>query len=354
MKPISTIVMACVVLCVPSTPVSFADSSPAAHHGGKVFLNPYTDNGKTGFFGIIRARLSNDWIAYDKSRDIVPTSNPEFLPSGTSSNNATVTWIGHASVLIQHQGVNVLTDPMFSDFASPVSFAGPKRITRPAIEQEDLPTIHAVVISHDHYDHLDVSSVKQLGNTPTYFVPLGIKRWLLKRGIDAARIVEMDWWEETQLSVAGVDLTLTSTPAQHFSGRGLFNRDQTLWTSWSIAWADFHVWFGGDTGYNDVQFKQIGARLGPIDLGIIPIGAYKPRWFMQTVHVDPREAVQIHRDIGAKQSIGIHWGAFVLSGEGVLTPPQDLVKARTPLAMPQSEFDVLAVGETLHFQGRTL
>ena len=354
MKFISTIVMACLILSLATTPSSIANDSSKAHHGGEVFLNPHTSRAETGFFGIVRARLSSDWIAYNKHRDIVPTSSPEFLPSGVSSENATVTWIGHASVLIQHQGVNVLTDPMFSDFASPVSFAGPKRITRPAIEPEDLPPIHAVVISHDHYDHLDIASIKQLGNAPMYFVPLGIKRWLLKRGIDAARIVEMDWWDETQLSVGVVDLTLTSTPAQHFSGRGLFNRDQTLWTSWSLAWADFRVWFGGDTGYNNVQFKQIGERLGPIDLGIIPIGAYKPRWFMQAVHVDPSEALQIHRDIGAKQSIGIHWGAFVLSGEGVLTPPQDLGKARATFAMPQSEFDVLAVGETRHFQGRRL
>ena len=341
-------------LCLGTTPALIANDSPKAHHSGKIFLNPHASKPDTGFFGIIRARLSDDWIAYDKGRDIVPTSSHEILPNGSSSYNATVTWIGHASVLIQHQGINVLTDPMFSDYASPVSFAGPKRITQPAIEPEDLPPIHAVVVSHDHYDHLDVASIKRLGDVPMYFVPLGIKRWLINKGIDAARIVEMDWWDETTLSVGHVDLTLTSTPSQHFSGRGLFNRNQTLWTSWSFAWADFRVWFGGDTGYNDIQFKQIGERLGPFDLGIIPIGAYKPRWFMQTVHVDPAEAVQIHRDIGAKQSMGIHWGAFVLSGEGVLTPPKALGKARATYEISDSEFDVFAVGETRHFQGRVL
>ena len=182
-----------------------------------------------------------------------------------------------------------------------------------------------------------------------YFVPLGIKRWLVEKGVDAARVVEMDWWEQDTITVNGVDVTLTATPAQHFSGRSLFNRNQTLWASWSLEWPDFHVWFGGDTGYNDVQFKEIGERLGPFDLGIIPIGAYKPRWFMQTVHVDPAEAVQIHRDIGAKQSMGMHWGAFVLSGEGVLTPPVELAEARAALAMPKAEFDVFAVGETRRF-----
>lgn len=351
-----------VVLCLALTPLLIADDSPSAqrlqaepaHHGNKIFLNPHANKIETGFFGIMRARLSKDWIAYDEVRDIVPTSSPKILPSGVPSDNATVTWIGHASVLIQHQGINVLTDPMFSDFASPVSFAGPKRITQPAIEPEDLPPIHAVVISHDHYDHLDTASIKRLGDGPTYFVPLGIKRWLVDKGIDASRIVEMDWWDEATLSVGLVDITFTSTPSQHFSGRGLFNRNQTLWTSWGFAWPDFRVWFGGDTGYNDTQFKQIGERLGPIDLGIIPIGAYKPRWFMQTVHVDPVEALQIHRDIGAKQSIGIHWGAFVLSGEGVLAPPRELANARASYAMSQAEFDVFAVGETRHFQGRSL
>ena len=150
----------------------------------------------------------------------------------------------------------------------------------------------------------------------------------------------------------GVELKLTATPAQHFSGRGLFNRNQTLWATWSIAWPDFHVWFGGDTGYNEVQFKQIGERLGPIDLGIIPIGAYKPRWFMQTVHVDPFEAVKIHQDVGAARSMGIHWGAFVLSGEGVLTPPEDLKRARALSEMQADEFDVFAVGETRTYEAR--
>ncbi len=257
-----------------------AEDSPAAHHGGKVFLNPYATEAHGGFFGIIRARLSKEWMGYEKRRDVVPVTSPEILPEEVASENATVTWIGHATVLIQHRGINVLTDPMFSNIASPVSFAGPKRITQPAALPEDLPPIHAVVISHDHYDHLDVASVRQLGDGPMWFVPLGIKPWMIKRGIDAARIVEMDWWDESTITVDGVELTLTSTPSQHFSGRSLFNRNQTLWASWGITWSDFSVWFGGDTGYNDVQFKEIGQRLGPFDLGIIPIGAYKPRWFM--------------------------------------------------------------------------
>ena len=341
------------VLCATASPSSLADESSKPHHAGKTFTNPHAKQAPKGFFGIIRARLSSEWMTYDKRRDIVPRADHQILTSGAPSNNATVTWVGHATVLIQHRGINVITDPMFSDFASPVSFAGPKRITQPAITIENLPTIHAVVLSHDHYDHLDKASIKQLGDAPTYFVPLGIKRWLVNQGINDDRVVEMDWWDEAQLTVNGVELRLTSTPAQHFSGRGLFNRNQTLWSSWRIAWQDFRVWFGGDTGYNEIQFKQISERLGPVNLGIIPIGAYKPRWFMQTVHVDPAEALQIHQDVQARRSIGIHWGAFVLSGEGVLAPPRDLDQARGELAIPQPEFETLAVGETRHYKSRT-
>lgn len=328
---------------------SSATHPKPAHHGVQTYLNPHAAESTKGFFGIIRARLSRDWISYDAKRDKVPQTASELLPTNQVSTNATVTWIGHATVLVQHQGVNLLTDPMFSNIASPVSFAGPKRITQPSVSIDELPDIDAVLISHDHYDHLDTASIKALGNQPTYFVPLGIKRWLIGKGIDPQRIVELDWWQERTLNIDGVKVRLTSTPAQHFSGRSLTNTDQSLWSSWSIAWEDFRVWFGGDTGYNDIHFKEIGRRLGPFDLGIIPIGAYKPSWFMQTVHVSPLEAVWIHNDIGAAQSMGIHWGTFVLSGEGVLTPPIELAHARTEHGMDKAEFDVFAVGETRHY-----
>ena len=187
-------------LVAEDTPATRTQTSPQ-HHDGKSFLNPFADKPQGGFFGIVRARLSKEWMAYDADRDLVPTTTPGILPAGGASNNVTVTWIGHASVLIQHRGINVLTDPMFSNYASPVSFAGPRRITQPAADIEALPPIHAVIISHDHYDHLDTASIKRLGDRPMYFVPLGIKRWLIKKGITAERIVEMDWWDESTLPV---------------------------------------------------------------------------------------------------------------------------------------------------------
>lgn len=323
-------------------------SEPPAHHAAAGYVNPHAAPRETGLFNVLSSRLfSGEWQSYDPERDIVPTATP--TPAATASDNATVTWVGHATVLIQHRGVNVLTDPMFSDYASPLSFAGPKRITQPAIPLDELPPIHVVLISHDHYDHLDTASIQALGNTPTYFVPLGLRQWFEDAGVDPRRVLEMDWWDRDRLSVGKQTLTVTATPSQHFSGRGLTDRNQTLWASWGVAWDDFQIWFGGDTGYNEVQFKEIGARMGRIDLGIIPIGAYEPRSIMGPVHVDPREAVQIHRDLGAAASMAIHWGAFILSAEGVLTPESALADARRAASIEESEFAAFAVGETRHY-----
>ena len=322
-----------------------------AHHADKGFRNPFSESvggGVGNFLRIVRMRFFSDaWPTYDPQRDRVPLGTPN--PATGGSGNATVTWVGHATVLIQHQGINVLTDPMFSDRASPVSFAGPKRITKPALALEELPPVHVVVISHNHYDHLDAATVRALGDGPVYYVPLGLRRWFQWRGVDSERVVEMDWWDERDHASGERSLRVTATPSQHFSGRSLTDRNDTLWASWSLAWDDFQVWFGGDTGYNDRQFRDIGERLDKIDLGIIPIGAYEPRFFMRPVHVNPAEAVRIHQDIGATASMAIHWGAFILSAEGVLTPTQDLATARAEAGIEESEFPAFAVGETRRY-----
>ena len=255
-------------------------------------------------------------------------------------------------MLVQHRGINVLTDPMFSDFASPLPRIGPKRITRPALALEELPPVHVVVISHNHYDHLDKATIEALGNGPVYYVPLGLRPWFEARKIAPERIVEMDWWDARDHPSDGAALRVTATPSQHFSGRSLTDRNKTLWAAWSLAWEDFQVWFGGDTGYNDVQFKETGERLGEIDLAVIPIGAYEPRSFMRPVHVNPAEAVRIHQDLGAVASMGMHWGAFILSAEGVLTPTHALAEARAEAGIPQAEFAAFAVGETRRYPAR--
>lgn len=326
-----------------------------AHHAEQGFRNPSSTSAHGGiasFFRVVRLRFFSDgWQTYDPERDQVPLAAPS--PATGSSSNATVTWVGHATVLVQHQGINVLTDPMFSERASPVPIVGPRRITRPAIAIEHLPPIHVVVISHNHYDHLDSASIKALGNRPVYFVPLGLQKWLRSRGIASDRVVEMDWWDARDHPAGDRDVRITAAPSQHFSGRGFTDRNASLWASWSVAWDDFRIWFGGDTGYNDQQFKEIGKRLGTIDLAMIPIGAYEPRSFMRAVHVNPEEAVRIHQDLGAAASMAIHWGAFSLSAEGVLTPMHALADARREAGIDESEFATFAVGETRRYATRS-
>lgn len=320
------------------------------HHGDGRFRNTVADEHHPGFFAFFRARFSSgEWAHYDRENDPVPTTDAAPIAAGATSENATVTWVGHSTVLIQHRGVNVLTDPIFSNLASPLSFAGPKRITAPALMLDELPPIHVVVISHNHYDHLDSKTIKALGNAPMYYVPLGLKAWFKAKGISAERVVEMDWWDERAIEIAGQTLRITATPSQHFSGRGLSDRDKTLWASWAITWHDFTAWFGGDTGYNDVQFKEIGSRIGAIDLGIIPIGAYAPRWFMKSVHVNPEEALKIHQDIGARSSMGIHWGTFILTQEPINEPPANLASALAAAQLPADAFVAYAIGETRHY-----
>ncbi len=256
-----------------------------------------------------------------------------------SKDKIQVTWIGHASFLIQHKGKNILTDPVFSNRVSPLQFIGPKRYAPTPLKLEDLPPIDAVIISHSHYDHMDTATLQALGNTPHYFVPLGIKQWLIDKNIAAERITELDWWENKKLDT----LKFTLTPARHFSNRSLLDLNETLWGSWMIESADKKIYFAGDTGYSPL-FREIGRRFGPVDLSFIPIGAYEPYMPTRTVHIVPRQSVQIHRDVRSKQSIAMHWGTFKLTGEPMDEPPKLLKKE---LSRRNSDhFDVMSIGET--------
>jgi N-acyl-phosphatidylethanolamine-hydrolysing phospholipase D len=269
-----------------------------------------------------------------------------------------VTWIGHASTLVQASGLNVLTDPVFSQRASPFQWIGPKRVQPPGLSVEQLPKIDVVLISHNHYDHLDPHSLialnQQAGGPPLFIVPLGLKAWLEARG--ASQVRELDWWSST--TAGGVEFMLT--PAQHWSGRGIGDRGETLWGSWAVLGDDFQWYFSGDSGYSH-DFLDIKARLadrqtqtkgGGFDVALIAIGAYAPHWFMHPQHVDPAEAVQVHKDIGAKRSIGVHWGTFNLSDEALDQPPIDLAIARDAAKMKEDEFSVMAIGETRRFARR--
>lgn len=274
--------------------------------------------------------------------------------AGTAMRPA-ATWIGHASVLVQASGLNVLTDPIFSHRASPVALIGPQRKQPPGIAISDLPHIDVVVISHNHFDHLDRNSVlllaAQTGGSPLFLVPLGVKPWLARLGIDS--VIELDWWQSHRVGAVAFHLT----PVQHWSGRSLSDRHHSLWGGWAVLGPDFHWYFSGDTGYSR-DFAATRAHLAGqqrdqgFDLALIAIGAYEPNWFMKDQHVSPREAVRIHQDLDAKRSIGIHWGTFDLSDEPLDQPPRDLADARRALGVADSAFGVIAIGQTVQLPTR--
>ena len=259
------------------------------HHTEDGFKNVYIhhDPSFSDFLKWRWNRLGKD-IPEPQDYDFPLAENdPAFQRS--NHNKTTLTWIGHATVLLQLKGKNILTDPHFSKRASPFQWAGPQRVVPPGVPLEDLPDIHMVVISHDHYDSLDKQTIKLLyeregGEKTVFLVPLRLKSWFEALGIK--RVIELDWWDEHDEG----DLKFTAVPVQHWSKRGLFSRNKTLWAGWVIRAGDFRFFFSGDTGYAP-HFKEIGQKLGPFDLSALPIGAYEPRWFMYESHLDVRESL---------------------------------------------------------------
>jgi L-ascorbate metabolism protein UlaG (beta-lactamase superfamily) len=258
---------------------------------------------------------------------------------------AVITFIGHATFLIQTAAENFLTDPMYSDRASPVSWAGPRRVRPPGVAFEALPAIATVLLSHNHYDHCDRPTLGRLATRfdPLVVTPLGNERLVRSAGI--RRVTELDWWQST--TSAGLPITLT--PAQHFSARTPFDRNRALWGGFLIEVAGRRIYFAGDSAYAGC-FADVGRRLGPIDLALLPIGAYAPRWFMGRVHMNPAEAVQAHRDLGAAQSIAMHYGTFQLTTEGVDEPVQALGEACDAQGVPREKFRCLGFGESLRLE----
>lgn len=267
-----------------------------------------------------------------------------------------VTWIGHATALAQLGGLTLLTDPIFPDRASPIGFAGPRRHQPPGIAVADLPHVDLVLVSHNHYDHLDEASVRalnaQAGGPPLFVVPLGLKAWLASHGI--ANAVELDWWQGHKLAAPAGEVEVMVVPAQHWSARGLNDRMNTLWGGFAVFASDCHLFFAGDTGYSR-DFRDMRERFahrqslaagGGFDIAFLPLGAYEPRWFMVTQHVNVDEAIKIHIDLGAKRSLGVHWGTFELTDEALDEPPRVLAGKRAAQGLRDDEFFVMAIGQT--------
>ena len=316
-------------------------------HGG--FRNPWAKAAlDTRLGGLLRwwfvDRLRHA-PAPDPDPSAFPLAQPSFVLPRAQDELLTVTWVGHSTFLIQIGGVNLLTDPMWSDRASPIPGVGPKRRVSPGIRFADLPPIDLVLLSHDHYDHLDDLTVCRLEATnpgARWLVPLGLTQFLRRRGVH--EITELDWWQETTHGA----LTIGCTPAQHFSGRTPWQRNRTLWCGWSVHTPARRLFFAGDTGYHP-EFATIAGRFGPFDLALLPIGAYDPRWFMRPVHMNPEDAVQAALDLGSPRIIPMHWGTFKLTDEPLDEPPQRAKHTWLASGLAPEQFHQMMHGETLAF-----
>lgn len=277
----------------------------------------------------------------------VPTGHAlpeaEAIAGLAAAGPESLTWLGHACFLIRTAGFSILTDPFLSDYASPVAGLGPKRYVPPGLPIDALPKIDAIVISHNHYDHLDERSVREIslkvGGAGVAIVPTGLGSFFTSRGYSDVR--ELGWGEGTSSS----SVSFSCLPCIHFSGRTPFDRNRSLWASWSIVSASLRVFFAGDTGYGPV-FAETGARHGPFDLALVPIGAYEPSSIMRPVHCDPEEAVAVGRDVRAKTLVAMHWGTVVLTDEPPFEPPVRFRAAANRAGYPDDRAWVMRIGET--------
>lgn len=288
-----------------------------------------------GFRDIARILRSGGFARKDRSDAArIPVAVQERLPTVHSGQMA-VTWIGHATYVVQLGGLTILTDPVWSNRIPGVS----PRLTPPGIPLSGVGRIDAVAISHNHYDHLDAPTIRRLPRDTPVFVPAKLARWFHRRGF--TQVTELDWWESRWLG--GVEISFV--PAHHWSRRGLTDSCQTLWGGWVFSGGDAKVYFAGDTGYGH-WFTEIAAHHPGIDLALLPVGAYEPNWFMKPVHMNPAEAVQACLDLGATRMATMHWGTFVLSAEPLLDPLRKTIEAWQDTGRPRSDLWDLAVGET--------
>ena len=309
------------------------------HFNGATFKNLNNVEAK-GFGDVLKWMMRRDKEPWQEKPDL-----PYGSPPQAKSEELNITFVNHSTFLIQWNGLNILTDPIWSERTSPVSFAGPKRMRPPGIRFEDLPKIDAIIISHNHYDHLDLPTVRKLEKKyqPLFIVPLGVDLFLKNKGI--SRIEVMDWWEEKRIE----EFTIACVPAQHFSGRGMGDRDKTLWAGYVIMHQKQKLYYVGDTGYGPF-FQQVKEKYAPIDVALIPIGAYKPKWFMSPIHMSPSEAVQVHRELEVGTSIAMHYGTFPLADDGHDDPVIDLRKAMEEQKVPVEKFILLEEGKGRSFK----
>ncbi len=330
--------------------MSIVAPQSAHHRPGGGFRNPWPGGELHGFKDFLRWRFRDrlrSSIAPNPPRGAIPRRTPSMVVPRAATGYRSLTWVGHATVLLQLGPLNVLTDPMWGNRASPLRWIGPHRLTPPGIDFDALPPIDVALLSHNHYDHLDAPTVRRLASRypdARWLCPLGLADLLRSLGVQ--RVTEHDWWQ----TVDAPEFTATCTPAQHFSARGLRDRGDTLWCGWTIAADRVRIYFAGDTALHP-EFDAIAERAGPFDALLLPIGAYEPRWFMRSVHMNPEDAIDAYRALASRQPspppcIPMHWGTFRLTDEPVLEPPARFADAwRAAGFAPESNW-TLAIGET--------
>ncbi len=328
--------------------VAIGNQAMAAEYRDRRSRSPHFADGKfhnpvasaKSFWSFLKMRMGTSYAEWP---EWVETPYGKINPIRVDGQEMHVSHINHSTVLIQVAGKNILTDPIFSDRCSPVSWAGPHRVRSPGVRLEELPPIDLVLISHDHYDHLDLPTIRRImdRDQPRFIMGLGVGAHFAATN----NIVELDWWESFRVDS---NLEVHFVPVQHFSGRTLWDRNATMWGGFVIKAAERRIYFGGDTGYAS-HFKETRERLGPMDLALLPIGAYAPRDFMSYAHINPEEAVQAHLDLSAATSIGVHYGTFQLTAEDYDAPLRELAKALDKFGIDPSKFLTPEFGSVVKF-----
>ena len=315
----------------------FVTPEAPSHRDGERFRNPDgpAPHGWRDFWRWRRSRRPEPWPEF------VEHGVRADLPAELAAGELALTFVNHSTFLAQFAGTALLTDPVWSTRVSPVRFAGPKRVHAPGVPITVLPRIDAVLVSHNHYDHLDLATLKQLqsAHTPLFITGLGNRPLLERAGL--TRVLELDWWQ----TVTSERMSVTFLPAQHWSARGLFDRNRTLWGGFLVEADGRRLYFAGDTGYGNL-FRMVADRLGPPDVAILPIGACEPRWFMAGNHMNAADAVRARADLGAPRTIAMHFGCFPLADEGLDTPVTELHAARAAAGVEPEQFQVPVPGRT--------
>jgi N-acyl-phosphatidylethanolamine-hydrolysing phospholipase D len=329
---------------------------PVVSDNGRRFANPKSFISWTGlpsWQSLFRWKFREQNYSKIPSKEILTETLPVQKPEFQQNSKLSATWLGHATVFVRMDGISFITDPVWAGVASPCRIAGPSRYRPPPCSIDDLPELRFGVISHNHYDHLDAQAIRKFSHIfplMEWFVPKGLRDWML-RNSPGSTVHEMSWGEHITLKFEEGNYTVWCIPAQHWSQRTIFDRNKSLWCGWAVVGPEHKFYYTGDTGFCEEEFRKLGDQIGPFDLSAIPIGCYSPRWFMKPQHIDPAEAVAIHKLTKSIKSIGIHWGTYSMgSNEQYLEPRSKLVEAVEAAGLRANEFTTLNHGETWNME----